>query len=560
MYRFRPLVRLLRLPRLRLPSLYARLVAAFTLVIFLTLLLAGGATVWLIQDYRTRIEVNHLAELATVASGMGRQLERQDARPEEIAAFVASELRQTNVHVLVLDPGGMVLAERPQPPEGAVFVGRSLAGLPAAAAIVPAPSLGTGRSLAPAKAAIWRGTLGSDRSYVLVTAILPTVVTGSGDGRPEGLERFFARPASYRVVLAVPSQNLASAWRELAPRLALAGLAAVPCSIAVALWLARSIARPLRRITQAAERIARGEWLQTVPVRGTDEIARLGQAFNLMSREVERSHRTLRQFVANASHELRTPLTSIQGFSQALAEGAIADPGEAIEAGAIINDEAQRMRRLVEDLLYLSRVESAVRQPAHEPVDLGALLLDEERRMRPAIAARRVRLLLELPELPPVLGDEDELDHLFTNLLDNAAKYTPEGGTITVRAQVDEACVQVTVHNTGSYIPEEDRLHLFERFYRVDKSRAREVDGSGLGLAIAHEVAQRHGGTITVESDPQQGTAFVVTLPLGSVGAEEGRRVEPARPPGRWTMLFRRAAGAAAARLPGRVFAGFTTS
>ncbi len=533
--------------------------AAFTLVIFLTLLLAGGATVWLVQGYRTRIEVNHLSQLAAVASGMGRQLERQDARPDEIAAFVASELRQTNVHVLVVDPGGMVLAERPQPSEGAVFVGRSLVGLPVSSAIVPAASLASGRNLAPIKAAVWYDKLGSDRSYVLVTAVPPTVVTVQGDGRPEGLERFFARPASYRVVLAVPSQNLASAWRELAPRLALAGLAAVPCSIAVALWLARSIARPLRRITQAAERIARGEWLQTVPVRGTDEVARLGRAFNLMSREVERSHRTLRQFLANASHELRTPLTSIQGFSQALAEGAISGPEGAMEAGAIINDEAQRMRRLVEDLLYLSRVEGTDRKPAREPVDLGALLLEEERRLAPVVAARQVRLVLELAELPLVHGDEDELDHLFTNLLENAAKYTPEGGTITLRARADGACVQVEVHNTGSYIPEEDRPHLFERFYRVDKSRAREVEGSGLGLAIAHEVAQRHGGTITVESDPQQGTTFLVTLPIDLAGVEESG-AEAARREGWAAALLRRTATAVAVRLPGRVFASLITS
>jgi signal transduction histidine kinase len=173
------------------------------------------------------------------------------------------------------------------------------------------------------------------------------------------------------------------------------------------------------------------------------------------------------------------------------------------------------MRRLVEDLLYLSRVESLEVVGAQAPVDVATLLREAWRRLQLVAEQRDLRLTLDLPDLPPVSGDADQLDRLFGNLLENAGKYTPAGGAIRVAAGVSQGALVVTVHNTGSVIPAEDLPHVFERFYRVDKSRARAVEGSGLGLAIAQEVAQRHRGRIDVASTPAEGTIFSVTLPLG---------------------------------------------
>jgi two-component system sensor histidine kinase VicK len=179
------------------------------------------------------------------------------------------------------------------------------------------------------------------------------------------------------------------------------------------------------------------------------------------------------------------------------------------------------MHRLVEDLLLLSRMEAHDRSVVPRPVDVAELLDTLTQRLRLVVSQRRLRLELELPERLLAAGDAGQLEHLFGNLLDNATKYSPEGGTITVRGGLEPGDphgehperVSVAVHNTGSCIPPEALPHVFERFYRVDKSRSRSVAGSGLGLAIAREVAERHGGTIRAESDPATGTTFVVTLP-----------------------------------------------
>ncbi|MDQ3700021.1 MAG: cell wall metabolism sensor histidine kinase WalK [Chloroflexota bacterium] len=508
-------------------SINTRLLAAFVLVILVTLLSAGGAVLWLVQEYQRRLSVDRLSEVAVAASLLGRQLEVQGTRPAEIGDILAGQLvapRAQPVRILLVDAQQRVLVERPAPPgeTDEAFYGEKLD--------LPDPGTGAERPGRPlsfrSRALVWTHVAGSPpRLYTFITT--PQLGGGAndtpsafGEGRPDGPERGGFRrpfPVAYRVVLAIPERSLTAAWRELAPGLGLAALVSLPVSVAVALWLSRSITRPLRHMTQAADDMARGDLRQQIPVRGGDEVARLATSFNVMSREVERSQQALRDFLANASHELRTPLTSIQGFSQALGEGAVQDEEGAAEAGRIIHEEALRMRRLVEDLLYLSRVEARDVASTRRSVDVAGLLRETARRLQLTAEQRELRLVLDVPDLPPVLGDADELDHLFGNLLENAGKYTPQGGAITVTARAAGAKLVVVVHNTGTVIPAPDLPHVFERFYRVDKSRARTVEGSGLGLAIAQEVAHRHEGIIEVTSTPEQGTTFVITLPLPAV-------------------------------------------
>lgn len=508
-------------------SINTRLLAAFVLVILVTLLSAGGAVLWLVQEYQRRLSVDRLSEVAVAASLLGRQLEVQGTRPAEIGEILADQLvapQAQPVRILLVDAQQRVLVERSAPPgeTDETFYGEKLD--------LPDPSGGAerpGRALSfRSRALVWTHVAGSPpRPYTFITT--PQLGGGPndtppafGDGRPEGPERGGFRrpfPSAYRVVLAIPERSLTAAWRELAPGLGLAALVSLPVSVAVALWLSRSITRPLRHMTRAADDMARGDLRQQIPVRGGDEVARLATSFNVMSREVERSQQALRDFLANASHELRTPLTSIQGFSQALGEGAVQDEEGAAEAGRIIHEEALRMRRLVEDLLYLSRVEARDVTGTRRSVDVAGLLRETARRLQLTAEQRQLRLALDVPDLPPVLGDADELDHLLGNLLENAGKYTPPGGAITVTARAAGSRLVVSVHNTGNVIPAPDLPHVFERFYRVDKSRARTVEGSGLGLAIAQEVAKRHQGIIAVTSTPEQGTTFVVTLPLPPV-------------------------------------------
>jgi len=336
----------------------------------------------------------------------------------------------------------------------------------------------------------------------------------------------FAAP-EYSVLLAIPRDELASAWLDLAPRLALAGAIALVVSFAVAWFISRSISGPLQRITEASQAMARGNYDVYIPIKGQDEVGRLSEAFNQMAREVSRSQRMMRDLLANVSHELKTPLTSIQGFSQAMLEGAIQNEEEFRESTQIIHDEANRMRALVDDLLLLSQIESGQVEMEHRSIDLGGLLERTLQRFQWSLREGDVRSGVSIEPLPTVAGDERRLEQVFGNLLQNAVRHTPPGGAIAVTASVlRDGSVSISVHNTGSYIPEEDLPRVFERFYQVDRARTRRSGSSGLGLAIVKEIVDAHGGTVRAVSDPERGTEFIVTLP--STRSQQQRNTRPA--------------------------------
>src|SRR5581483_9788133 len=233
----------------------------------------------------------------------------------------------------------------------------------------------------------------------------------------------------------VPRQSIGTAWLELLPRLALAALAALLLSIGLAWPLAASIVRPLAGMTRAAEAMAQGRLDQQITVRGRDEVGRLAQAFNAMAREVSASQRTLRDFLANVSHDLRTPLTSIQGFSQALTDGTLAETDELAEAGRIINQEAARMSRLVDDLLFLSKMESGQVALDRRPLDLADLVAARLEAFGRRAAEHGLELRWKSVPAPLVEADQTSLERVVDNLLDNALRYSPPGGTVTVGLQ-----------------------------------------------------------------------------------------------------------------------------
>jgi signal transduction histidine kinase len=255
-----------------------------------------------------------------------------------------------------------------------------------------------------------------------------------------------------------------------------------------------------------------------------DEVGRLSKAFTTMAREVARSHRTMRDLMANVSHDLRTPLTSISGFAGALVDGTLSGPEGAKEAGRIIGEEAERMRRLVEDLLYLGRIESGDLSLERDTIDLTELAQAARARFLFRAQERGIAFNVHTPEHARILGDPHRIGQVLDNLVENAFKYTPPTGSVNVTVGVDGAragsgrqprtppMAVLTVHNTGSYIPPEEAERVFERFYQVDKARA-SSGGSGLGLAIAREIVQAHGGRIDLESTPQTGTWFIVRIP-----------------------------------------------
>ncbi len=295
-----------------------------------------------------------------------------------------------------------------------------------------------------------------------------------------------------------------------------AGLIGLLVAVGLSILIARSVARPLQQMSAAAERMAQGDLKQRVPEDGPGEVRALAASFNEMAARVAASQHAQRDFIANVSHDLRTPLTSIQGFSQAIAEGVTSDPAAAQHAAQIIHDEAARLHRMVESLLDIARIESGQLAMQRRPVCVEEILRAVVESLSVRAEDAGIRLTLEAaPRLPPVSGDGDRLAQVFTNLLDNAIRHTPGGGEVAVRVAMAPGALVVTVRDTGEGIPDDELPRVFERFYQVDKSRQRtHRAGSGLGLAISQQIIEAHGGRIDVASTEGVGTTFTVRLPL----------------------------------------------
>ncbi len=315
---------------------------------------------------------------------------------------------------------------------------------------------------------------------------------------------------------------------DLSRPIAEGGVIALLLALVLAFLLARWIADPLQRLLAATRGLAArstnrqaaaAEQKNVIPpvqAGGPHEVRELTTAFNAMLARVEASQRSQRDLVANVSHELKTPLTSIQGFAQALLEGAAETPLERQRAAEVIHQEAARMHRMVVDLLDLARLDAGTADIRMESIDIGRLVSGVVDRLRPTAAAGGIRLGLEIArDLPRFAGDQDRLAQVFTNLLDNALKFTPRNGQVLVKTGMRDGELEVSVSDDGPGISKDDLPHIFERFYQSDAAReGGEKHGTGLGLAIAQEIISAHGGRITVRSTPGSGAEFDVRLPV----------------------------------------------
>lgn len=310
-----------------------------------------------------------------------------------------------------------------------------------------------------------------------------------------------------------PTQSLQRALAEFNPSLITPILQAAGIGLFIAIFMAyaisRTIARPLQAASEAATAVAEGDLNQAVPVSGPAEVRAVAEAFNTMSAEVRATQQAQRDFMANVSHDLKTPLTSIQGYSQAIMDGAARDP---IKAAAIIHDEASRLTRMVMQLTDLARMEAGQLSMHMTPLDAGSLANNVAQGLMVTAEQKGVRLKVSAPPMPDVDGDGDRLVQVLQNLIGNAIKFTPEGGTVRVAARSVPDGVELMVADTGVGIPREDLSRVFERFYQVDKARGPHR-GTGLGLAITYEIINAHGGRISVSSVVGKGTSFTIWLP-----------------------------------------------
>jgi signal transduction histidine kinase len=293
------------------------------------------------------------------------------------------------------------------------------------------------------------------------------------------------------------------------------GLIALLISLVLAFLLSRWVADPLQKVVSVARNYP-SDAIQPVPPRGPREVQDLTRAFNSMISRVDSSQKSQRDFVADVSHELKTPLTSIQGFAQAILDDTADNPESRRQAAQIIYDESGRMHRMALDLLDLARLEGGIADLDMSEVDVEMLLQNIVEKFTPQAQRANLEIKLNIPTgLPMVVGDGDRLAQVFTNLVDNALKFTPEGGQVTVSVNEVGAEMELSIADTGAGVPQEALPRLFDRFYQVDRSRAGgEKHGTGLGLAIVKEIVQAHGGRIGVRSQEGQGTVFMIHLPL----------------------------------------------
>ncbi len=302
----------------------------------------------------------------------------------------------------------------------------------------------------------------------------------------------------------IQSLNSAALW---------AALLALALGLAIALVLSSRLLRPVRQLTEAAEKVAAGDLTQQVPVRGTDELAGLGRSFNTMSASLRRSEERRQAMTADIAHELRTPLTVQRAHLEALQDGIYPLTVENLQP---VMDQTELLGRLVEDLRTLALADAGELHLEREPVEIAAFLRDALRPFQSQADAHNIQLQLHCDEAQArlwVQADRHRLSQILNNLLSNALRHTPDGGRIDVRANRQGERVQVEVQDSGPGISEGSLEQVFERFYRADRSRSRQEGGTGLGLAIARQLALSHGGDLIAANGPLGGAVFTLRLP-----------------------------------------------
>ncbi len=474
-------------------SLRARLLASYVVVLLLTLVVIAVALVVLLQAQPVpneliagRLEAG-LQSALLYLDGTGFSIP-QEGPTNRLRVALNQNAKRNSLRILILNANGIVTYDS----QNQFKVSEQIS-------IIESANIQTDNT------ALVRGTFRDAKgtNWLYVRQAVPP-------DAPNAQLLAFATPIP-RVTLAEIIKYYGSAI--LVP-LAQAGLIGLIVAFLFALVIARSVARPLQELADTARAIAEGHLDRRAPVRGPSEVRTVAETFNQMTQQVAESQQVQRDFLANVSHDLRTPLTSIKGFSQAIIEGVASNPQSAQRAAQIIYEEAARMYRMVEELLDLARVEAGRLNMTRHVVKIGEVVCAVGERLLPQAQDKGLTLNTEISGiLPNIAGDEDRLSQVFTNLVENAIKHTPTGGTVTLRAQTQDNGILITVHDTGEGIPAEDLPRVFERFYQVDKSRQHRA-GVGLGLTITQQIINAHKGRIWAESEDGAWTQFNVWLPL----------------------------------------------
>lgn len=347
-----------------------------------------------------------------------------------------------------------------------------------------------------------------------IDLIAPTAFTSQMQMmQTRGMNGMMGSPASQNA----SNSSINSAFKSaLGEAMLVAGLIGVVVAIVVSYFVTRMIVTPVGRLAQASKRIAAGHYAERIPQISKDELGEMALSFNEMAQALETTERHRLELIGDVAHELRTPVATLEGYMEGLLDGVV-KPSE--EIWLSLHEETGRLRRLIDDLQELSRAEAKqipLRLAAVSPLEIAGAVIE---RLENQFREKGLEFHTTLPQnLPPVQADRDRAIQVLTNLLTNALRYTPVSGTVKLELGTTEDSVQFKVTDSGVGISLEHLPHLFERFYRVDKSRSRALGGSGVGLTIAKALVEAMDGDIQAASlGSGQGSTFTFTLPKASL-------------------------------------------
>jgi len=457
------------------------------LVIIVVLILNFFVSSRLSDDFEQRLSEQLKDDAILVGNILGTALGERN--PQEIQQMTLRLAEKLDLRITIVDAQGKVLADSETEPS-------SMANHGDRPEIIEALKSGFGQSVR------FSDTLGYNMKYVAVRA-------GPADGPPSTIR--FALPLS-RVQLEI----------RIIYRVVLFGaIAAVGVALVAAYFVSRSITLPIRQMKETAERIAKGDFSGRVRIKSRDEFGELAKSFNIMADELEQVIESLRlmdkmrtDFVASVSHELKTPLTLIKGYTETLENKGIEDKKTTTRFISIIKEHSDRLGKIVDDLLSLSELELSKDCVNKEDFDLKELIDEVVLGFGLALGRKKQKLIVDVQDGDfRMHGDRNRIGQVLVNLIDNAIKYTPESGRIELIVSDRDGQLCFSVQDDGIGIAAEHIDRVFERFYRVDKARSRELGGTGLGLSIAKHIVLAHNGKISIESRPKTGTKVTVTLP-----------------------------------------------
>ena len=465
-----------------LKSIRFRIALSYLLLVVAVMLVTGLILVNMLENYHMSLEKENLERTGRLAAEFMAPFLREEVDPVLLSSVAESFSRQFNARVIVVDSRQMVLGD-------SVRIG----GL-----------LGTGLHRREVETAL-EGGVGqsvqfSEKSDQWVLQVAVPI-------KHEESDQILG--AAFLASSLTPVYNTISAVRRF---LIISTLVSMAFAAGLAALISHHLTVPIKELTDATRQMAEGKLEQKIVTKSRDEIGQLARQFNIMASRIKEMNQRLTRFVADVSHELRTPLASMLIGIQSLLNYDM-EPEEKQEFLNDINQQTQRMIYLVEDLLELTRRQEVA--DVQEVVPLGLLLKEVLETTEPRVKRKGVTLFQEVEEdLPYLHASPEALKRVFFNLLDNAIKFTSPGGWLKVKTRTTPEKVTITVEDTGCGIPEDALPYIFERFYRVDKARAREMGGSGLGLSICKEIVELYGGKISVTSQENEGSSFSITFPV----------------------------------------------